>query len=597
MFFKLFNYSVTDNALIRQIFEFKAFVMKRKVIWILIVVIILRLLNIFVFNDDPLFYLSPRNFNGRGLLVAPNWLDFIIVFLVIILFWPKSKKISFNAGKLVKPLFVSFSIIFTPIIIGLLLNNYLEKIYTGFEFNSWLVLKYLLFILTFTALNLLADQIKSKNKFLKFIIITIILFFLAFTQDFFGSANPLYIVMAFLNSTGLTLVLLSIALRKFYKEAPFESLIAVMIAGIFNIFFVFSALSVSYFTIFLPFAGILTVSIIWYKIPKKRTAVIIASLPFLIAVFLNYGLPGLLPEKIANELIEHHKPEKYYTMHYKDIIVKYKSPELKKIAMGLAKVIDAANQISQKEFGYSPQVKELIINGFGEGGFHAEMPDKIVGKFISKKYIEKCLDSSFLNNPALSPDFPDPVNAILHEYSHLFGTIPYHKWYPGPEEEGWATYSATRLSKLLYDKQPDLWQPAYDFSKQASKITKLNLSGRAVVWSHPHEFGGFNLWYHLGKDLGLKNLYQKRLKVSRRNLKNGALYYVSDPRQAKKAVKVFGKENFLKYGQFPPFKFGERYSKESYLYLAKTTGMDTTRIMKIYQFMKNRTVNPSVPIP
>ncbi len=578
-------------------FVFKAFVMKRKVLWILSAVIILRLLNIFVFNNDPLFYLSPRNFNGRGLLVAPNWLDFVIILIVIILLWPKSKNISFNTGKLTKPLFVSFSIILTPIITGLLLNNYLEKIYTGFEFNTWLVLKYLLFILTFIAVNLWADQIKLKNKFIKFIILTTGIFFLAYTQDFFGSGNPVYILLALLNSTGLTLVLLSIALRKFYKEAPLESLIAVIVAAIFNIFFVFSALSVSYFTIFLPFAGILTISLIWYKIPKKRTTVIIASLPFLIAVFLNYGLPGLLPEKIANELIEHHNREKYHTAQYKEIIVKYKSPELKEIAIGLAKVINAANKISQKEFGYSPQVKELIIKGFGEGGFHAEMPGKIVGKIISKKYIEKCLDSSFLNNPALSPDFPDPVNAILHEYSHLFGTIPYHKWYPGPEEEGWATYSATRLSKLLYNGQPGLWQPAYNFSNQASKITKLNLSGRAVAWSHPHEFGGFNLWYHLEKNYGLKDLYQKRLKVSRRDLKNGALYYVSDPQQAKKVVKVFGKENFLKYGQFPPFKFGQRYSKETYLYLAKTTGMDTTRILKIYQFMKNRMVNPSVPIP
>ncbi len=571
--------------------------MKRKALLILVTVIILRLLNIFIFNNDPLFYLSPRNFNGRGLLVAPNWLDFLIVIGIIVFLWRKPENFAFKPGKIRKPLLASLSIILTPVVIGLLLNNYLEKIHTGFEFNRYLVLKYFLFISTFIAVNLWADQVKFKNKFVKYIILITGLLFLAYTQDFFGSANSMYVLLALLNSTGLTLVLLSTGLRRFYKDAPVESIFAVALIGILNIFFVFSALSVSYFTIFLPFLGMFTVSLYWYKSRKKRTGIVIAGLPFLLAVFLNVGLPSLLPEKIANELIENHNREKYYTAQYKEIIVKYKSPELKEIALKLAKVLNAANQTSQKEFGYSPQVKELIINGFGEGGFHAEMPGKIIGKIISKKYIEKCLDSSFLNNPALSPDFPDPVNAILHEYSHLFGAILYHKWFPGPEEEGWATYSATRLSKLLYDKHPDLWQPSYNFSNQASKITKLNLSGRAVVWSHPHEFGGFNLWYHLGKNLGLKDLYQKRLKVSRRDLKNGALYYVSDPQAAKNAVKIFGKENFLKYGQFPPFKFGERYSKETYLYLAKTTGMDTTRILKIYQFMKNRIINPSVPIP
>ena len=569
--------------------------MKRKVLLILITVIILRLLNIFIFNNDPLFYLSPRNFNGRGLLVVPNWLDFLIVIAVIILLWQKPKNFSFEPGKIRKPLLASLSIVLTPVVIGLLLNNYLEKTYTGFEFNLYIGLKYLLFILTFIAVNLWADHVKTKYKFVKFIILITGLLFIAYTQDLFGSGNPMYVILALLNSTGLTLILLIIGLRRFYKDAPIESIFAVALTGIFNIFFVFSALSVSYFTIFLPFLGILTMSLYWYKSRKKR--IVIAGLPFLLAVFLNFGLPALLPEKISNDLIKNIHQKKYLIARYNGITVKYMSPGLKEIAVKFAKVIDAANQISQKELGYSPQVKELIIKGFGEGGFHAEMPDRIVGKIISKKYIEKCLDSSFLNNPALSPDFPDPVNAILHEYSHLFGTITYHKWYPGPEEEGWATYSATRLSKLLYTDQPGLWQPAYDFSRQASKITKLNLSGRAVVWSHPHEFGGFNLWYHLGEDLGLSNLYQKRLKVSRRDIKNGSLYYVSDPQSARNTVKVFGKENFIKYGLFKPFKLGKHYSEETYRYLAKTTGIDTIRILKIYRFMKNRTVNPSVPIP
>ncbi len=571
--------------------------MKKKIFIALSVIIILRVLNIVFLNNDPLFYLSPRNFNGRGVLITPCWIDFLIPLLIIFIFWNKEKKLTFEFKKVLKPLLIAFTILLAPVITGLLLNNYIQKSFIAFEFNTTFIFKYLLFILSFVAINVFADNVKFQKRIINIFVLFLGIMAIAYAQDLFGSANAMYILLALLSSTGLSVVLFSTGLRRYYKYYPLETILAMVIVGIFSVFFIFSVLSVSFFTIFLPFIAMTIIAVCWYKNWKPRTKLIVGSIPFILAIFLNYGLPGLLPSKLTNEIIERKNEENFIIEKYKNITVKYKNQDLKDIAMKFAQVIDMANHISKKELGVSPQVKELVITGMGPGGFHAEFPNRIVGKIISKKYLQNCQDSSFLNDSKLSPDFPDPVNAILHEYSHLFGTIPYHKWYPGAEEEGWATYSATRLSKLLYKEAKDLWIPAYDYEAQAEKITQLNLSGKAVTWSHPNEFGGFNLWYRLGKQLGLPGLYHQRWQISKHDLKNGSLYYISNPEFAQKAVEIFGKENFLKYGKFNPVKFGDIYAKDSYLYMARTTGIDTTKISRMYDLMKNRKIDPSVPVP
>ena len=571
--------------------------MKKNFLVVLIVIILLRILNILFLNNDPLFYLSPRNFNGRGVLITPSWIDFLIPLLIIFVFWNREKKLTFEFNKVPKPLFTSFLIILFPIVTGLLLNNYIQKSFIAFNFNSSFILKYLLFILSFIAINVYADNIKFQKRIINKLVLVLGIMAIAYSQDFFGSGNIMYVLLALLNSVGLSVVLFSVGLRKYFKKYTLETILAVAITGIFTVFFIYSGLSVSFFTIFMPFISMVTIAICLYKNWKPQTKLILGSIPFILAIFLNYGLPALLSPEVANEIIEQKNEEGFLNEKYNKITVKYKDETLKDIALKLARVVDMANTVSKKELGISPEVRELVITGFGPGGFHAEIPNRIVGQIISTKYIQNCQDSSFLNNMSLSPNFPDPVNAILHEYSHLFGTFPYHKWYPGAEEEGWATYSATRLSKLLYKENKNLWEPAYNFDAQAKKITQLNLSGKAVAWSHPNEFGGFNLWYHLGKKIGLSALYLKRWKISEHNLKNGSLYYISNPKFATNAAKVFGKDNFLKYGKFTPKKFGDIYTKDAYLYLAKTTGIDTVRISRMYDLMKNKKINPSVPLP
>jgi hypothetical protein len=571
--------------------------MKRKVIIILIAVIVLRLVNNIFLNNDPVFYLSPRNFNGRGLISMPSLIDFIIPLIAIFFLFPKYNRFKFNPDKLSRPFIYAFILILTPIITGSLLYNYIQKSSIGFDFDIVLVFRYLLFIITFVAINVFADSLQTNSKKYRFIVLFIFLIFIGYTQDMFASGNKMYVFLGLINSVGVSTVFFSVGMRKNYKNYPIETIISISIIGIVMIFFKFNVLSVSYFTIFLPFLSFFLIAIALHKNWKLKTKLIVVSIPFIITLFLNWALPKLVSPSLANELIERKREDKFFEEKIGDVVVKYKNKNFKNISLQLAKVIDEANKICNSEFGISPNVKQLVLKGIAPGGFHAEFPDKIVGNITSEIYLNNCIDSSFLNDPLLSPDFPDPVNAILHEYSHLFGVITYHKWWPGAEEEGWATYSATRIAKLLYDKTgPALWQPAYDYSSQADKITKQNLSGKAVTWSHPNEYGGFNLWYHLGKKSGLKKMYNLRWQNSRHDIQ-GSLFIISNPKDAKKIISVFGAENFKKYNHLPIKIFQDIYSRDDYLYMANTMGIDTDRITKIYNFMKMMPVDPSVPIP
>ncbi len=571
--------------------------MKRKLFFVLGLIILFRLLNIFVLNDDPLFFLSPRNFNGRGMLVMPSWLDFLIPLLVITALWDRKRWLSPGFAAMARPLLLSALILLTPLLIGGLLHNYIRQTYVTFEFTRTTLLKYLLFVLTFIALNVFADSLKGGRKAWRIVILTIGMAAIAYTQDLFGAGGSMFVILSLINSVGLSAMMLTVGLRRSYQRAPLETVLAAAVAGFFVVFFIFNGLSASFFTLFLPWIGLMSMATALYARWKLRTRIIIALFPFILAVFLNDALPRMVSPRLAAELIERRPQNRLIEEKYGDITVRYPDKKLRGIALKFARLIDHANRITEEEFGVSPRVKELVIEGIGPGGFHAEFPHRIVGRIISEQYIRNCNDSLFLNDPDLSPHFPDPVNGLMHEYSHLFGVIPYHKWWPGPEEEGWATYSATRLARLLYRHAPHAWQPAYDFAARADKITRLNLSGKAVTWSHPDEFGGFILWYHLGEKWGLKKLYRLRWKYSRRDLLHGILYYQSNPEYARRAAEALGKDLFRKYGRHAPRPLGRIYTPDDYLELARTSGMDASKALRMYEVMKNHPIDPSVPLP
>ena len=81
------------------------------------------------------------------------------------------------------------------------------------------------------------------------------------------------------------------------------------------------------------------------------------------------------------------------------IRVRYDDIRVRPVAIQLAHVLAAANEVSRETYGVSPDVNELVIRGFESGGFQAKFPHGIEGNFLSPRYVEPCLDGSYLNDP------------------------------------------------------------------------------------------------------------------------------------------------------------------------------------------------------
>ncbi len=569
---------------------------RKKLLFVLFAVIILRIAILIIWKQDPVFYLSPRNFNGRGLLTQPFLFDLLLVLIPILAYFTKNISIflkpSFEWKTLVKALFI----LAAPIITGLLLWQYAQNWYFHWQLDSVVFFRYVLYLFTFLAIQWMWDDLKTTTRWVKGIILILILGTLAITQDLFTSADVMVTLVGLFSSVGIATAILSLGLRRDFVNNPAGTFWAVALVGLPIHFLIISVRSDSYFTVFLPVLGFWLAALAVRK--EKRAWVRIVQyglVPFL-ALLLSVLPPLLLPPKTVHTMMERKAQQSLQEVQVGNITVRYGDKRVKKMAMQLARVIEAANTVSKQYFGISPEVNELVIYGFAPGGFHGEFPHRIVGNFISEQYVRNCEDSLFLNNQ-LSPHFPDPVNAILHEYSHLFGMVPYWNWIMGPEEEGWATYAATVLSKLIAEQFGDkIWRPAYPFAKQAEKITRLNLSGKAVVWSHPYEFGGFQLWYKFARDMGEREVFRNRWKLTRRDLP-GITFIESIPEAALKLAKGFGIEKFRQYGDLPPVKYEEVYSSDDLLILAKTAGIPEERMLRYYSLMSRKTLYPAVRLP
>ncbi len=570
--------------------------MKKKLILLILVTVAARLGLLFFLKTDVHFYLSPRNFNGRGLLTLPTLWDFFIPGLVIALLFPRRIFSRFHIRNLPQALPLVL-VILLPLITGLTLIRYREELFFLTDFKWQAVSRWLLFILTFWAIHLFADNLNLKSRALKRSVLFVFIFFLAFLQDTPGKGGTIYIIFSLMNSIGVSTALLAVASRRSYKAYPAETLIIAALAGFFMITTMINARSASYFTVLLPMLTMYLSAFIIKSAYTARVKSLILSLPLLTALFLNFLLPSMLAPETAREITEQNIGRNLLEEKVGGVTARFAGEELRDISVKLARVIDAANTISLREFGISPAVDQLTILGIAPGGFHGKFPHEIVGNIISEQYLRSCNDSLLLNDPQLPADFPDPVNAILHEYSHLFGAIPYYRWMPGAEEEGWATLSATILSAFLHKEYGNrLWQPGYDYAAQAGKITRLNLDKRAVVWSHPNEFGGFRLWYELGQYLGPEDLYKIRWTYTYRDLP-GTVLLESDPEKARKLATIFGMENFKRFGIHPSFRFEELYSMEDYRPLSELAGVDEKMLKNLYEMMRKRIIDPSVPVP
>jgi hypothetical protein len=435
------------------------------------------------------------------------------------------------------------------------------------------------------------DALPLNNKWGRRAVIWLAVLAMGIFQDWL---NNQFSIVSIASSVGSTFVLTVLAFRPVYLQSPWRAVLAAAIVGAIICFLVVAVRSLSMFTIFLPFLALLIGALTIRSNKRWPRWVALASFVF-VALFLSFG-PSLISSDLAEKFDERPRLPKY-TEKVGSITVNYDDERVRDVAKKMARVLEAANEVSQEEFGVSPHVKHLTIWGIYSGGFYADFPDKINGYLISERFIDLAQDSSFLNDPNRSVHFIDPVIGILHEYSHLYGVVFYWPWMMGAEEEGWATYAATRLALRLFDKYgPELWEPPYDYAAQARAITESNLDGHPLAWSHAHEFGGFRLWHALGQRDGEEELFRKRWDLTRRDALRW-LMWISAPQAARRMADAMGYEDFVSFGAAGPVSFKEVYALKDQQVLADLMENPVEDAKSRYERLANKPVNPSIKVP
>ncbi len=571
---------------------------KKKTGLFLAIVFVLLLFRIVVLafdKSDSQSILIFRSFVGNGFLSKPLFSELILSILIIWMLFRKERINKLLFSDIKSGLINTFWFLAFPVITAFCLFTFKSEYFFNFQFNEMLLLRWLCFILTFVAVNKIID-INPFHKFLRIFLIILILILTSFLQEITSNSSGIYTINATLFGTGVTQAFSIIAFRNTYKNSFWAGLFSVIFTGFIVCFFVFGAVSGSYFTLLLPFTALLLAAISLHS-KSLRSRIISLGAISLFSLGLSLLLPSLVPPEYRDLLKENRKVITKYQEQASGIQINYNDTSVHKTLIQIAKVLDAANKVSQENFGFSPNLQWITIYGIEQGGFNAVFPNGIAGNLLSQQYINRILDSAFLNNPNLSCQFPDPVNSILHEYSHLYGIFPYQKWL-NSESEGWATYSATRLSKLIFQKYgASLWQPSYNYARLADSINKSLLSAHPLVWSHPEEVGPFKMWNEYEQKYGLQNVYRTRWQYTTRD-KNAINIQENDPSLVRDFIDTkIGKESFHHVSDLPSRKFDELFKLSEYINQSRLINIPDDYIEKHVAYMKMGEININVPEP
>lgn len=564
--------------------------------WLLVLMVVTaRVLSFFFLKADPAYLLVPRSFVGGGFQTMPALLDLVAPAMVVCCLWPGRRfgAWTLQSGRLAVWDAVSFLLF--PLIAGVSLFAYLAPWQIFPHVAPITSLRWLEFILSYLAWNMLLDELPDKKLWQKIAVMTVLVLSIGVLQDAFPHIQDPFRVLL---SVGMTLTWTVLALRRRYIQSPLAATVAAAIVGGVSCMLVVMAPADSMVpALLLPIAflvGSLTLrSRRWW--PRWVALASIAGAGLLFSL----GLPRLFPPEDRSGFLNQEPPPLHSEL-IEGIRVRYDDIRVRPVAIQLAHVLAAANEVSRETYGVSPDVNELVIRGFESGGFQAKFPHGIEGNFLSPRYVELCLDGSYLNDPNASIHFPDPVNAILHEYSHLYGMVPYNPWVmggaEGSEEEGWATFSATRLSRRLYDRfGPGLWTPAYNYAARAGAITQANLAGHPVYWSHDNEYGGFRLWYLLSQRDGEAALYRKRWELTRRD---GSWWFqINSPEAARRVATSFGWADFVSFGSDKAVRFDHVHAWQDLQPIGELAGWNMDKIKAVYARRAASLVDPAVHMP
>ncbi len=570
--------------------------MKRARFWLLVfLVLACRALSYFLLKAETAYVFVPRSFFGGGFQSQPAILDLVVPVIVVFYLWPGRLFEARTARSWGPAVWDGLFLLLFPLLAGLSLFAYLARwqIFSNLTLDT--LLRWLQFLGAYVACNIFLDELPLRSRWLRVVIATILALSFGPLQDAYprmGNNGLLLLSM----SVGLTLTWTVLALRRRYCQSPRSAVLAAGIVGAVSSLLVVMAPSNSLFPFLLPmFALPLGAFVIRSERAWPRWAALASVV--VVGLLLSLVLPKFLPPLKADLLAQ--EPPPSHAEEVEGVTVRYDDVRVREVALRLAHVLAAANLVSQEAYGISPQVAELVIRGFEPGGFRGEFPHEIHGNFPSQRYTDLCLDSSFLNDPNTSIHFPDPVNAILHEYSHLYGIVPYLPWVirGASEEEGWATFSATRLSRKLYERfGPSLWNPPYNYAARADVITQSNLAGHPVYWSHPKEYGGFRLWYLLAQRDGETALYRKRWALTRRDY-GGWWFQISDPGAARKMAKALGFTDFVSFGSGQAVRYDQVYAMPDLLAAQLPLGQTAGEVRMDYARNASRLVDPTVKVP
>jgi hypothetical protein len=560
-------------------------------IWALVFLLMLaRAVSFFFLKSTVGYTLVPRSFDAGGFQSCPAFLDLLAPCVVILVLFSRSRFANrapgfWKIGTANAALFLLF-----PLAAGMSMFAYESRWQFLIHITIPAFLRWLQFVLAYVAWNLILDHLCGRSSLMGAALLLAVS--LGLLEDASpGMADTLHILL----SVGLTLIWTVFALRRLYGKMPLAAILAAAEIGTICCFLVVMAASDSFLVFFLslialPIAALaLRAHRMW---PRFAALAAVAGAGLLLSV----ALPRFFsPDQRAALLTQDPPPS--HTEQVDGITVRYDDPQVRQIALEMGKVLAAANRVSEETYGISPDVRELVVRGFAPGGFEAEFPHSIHGDFVSPKQVSLSLDSVFLNGSTDSSiDFPDPVNAILHEYSHLYGTVPYQPWVMGAEEEGWATFSATRLSQQLYRRYgSSLWSPAYNYAARADAIAKSNLAGHSVYWSHPNEFAGFQLWQALCERLGERNLYRERWALTQRSM-GGWWFQENDPNAARNMARHF--EGFSSLGMHSPIAYRDMYSWQEVQKAEFLMGVDLVQAKAAYDTRAaNGSIDPAIRVP
>lgn len=570
--------------------------MKKTGVWILYVVVIgCRAFSLLFNRTDPLYALVPRSYLGGGFQVLPSLLDLAGPFFIIACLWPTQPWERLTRKSVLQALGDALWLLTFPLAAGLALLAYEDRWHVSLSHPVLGVARCLAFVAAYAAANMLMNVIMVKSRWARLAIATPLVLCLGPLQDVPLDSDSLMLLFGFLMSVGTTLLLTVLAFQRRYRRSPSRATLAAGVTGALSCLLVVTGPSNSEYTFFLPLLAFIVGAL---SMNTERSWPRWAALSGVTALglFLSLGLPRLVSPEVRERLIES-KPVASHTESLEGVTVRYEDVRVREVARRLAHVLAAANRISRETYGVSPEADELIIWGLKRGGLYADFPHRICGNLSSAREIELALDGAFLNSPNGSIHFPDPVNAILHEYSHLYGSVPYMPWLMGAEEEGWATFSATRLSRRLFERfGPQLWNPPYDYASRAEAIARSTLAGHPVYWSHAEEFGGFRLWDALAKRDGEVAIYRTRWALTRRDLPRWWLQ-LNDPPAARRMAETLGLADFVSFGSSAPARYDQVYSLQDAQEEGAPLGKTAAEVKEDFEWYAHRPVDPGVKVP